>query len=161
MSVWASSMNKIVGFGLFLIASITFFSRFSNSPFTDAPACKRPRSSPHRSTFFRWSGTSLAAIRRAMPSTIAVFPTPASPTRMGLFFLRRLKMSRACRISLSRPRIGSIFPSIASLVKLAQNCSSTSLLPLLGPPPAAAKFAFPVCSTDVFVIAWKSFLSVS
>ncbi|CSB54068.1 Uncharacterised protein [Vibrio cholerae] len=44
IKVCASSMNKMIGLGDCLIASITPFRRFSNSPFTDAPACKRPRS---------------------------------------------------------------------------------------------------------------------
>ena len=35
-------------------------------------------------------GTSLAVILIASPSTIAVFPTPASPISTGLFLVRRL-----------------------------------------------------------------------
>ena len=154
MSVCASSMNSIVGVGLFLIASITFFRRFSNSPLTDAPAWRSPRSRPHKSTLRKWSGTSLLAIRKASPSTMAVFPTPASPTRMGLFFLRRLRMSSACRISLSRPKIGSILPSRANWVKFVQNWVSTSAWP--APPPdrlfVPAAGCFPVCSIEAWTI---------
>src|SRR5262245_64013868 len=44
------------------------------------------------------SGTSPATIRWARPSTIAVLPTPGSPMRTGLFFVRRAKIGRAsCR----------------------------------------------------------------
>ena len=42
MSVWASSMNSITGRGERLTSSITDLSRFSNSPFTPAPACNNP-----------------------------------------------------------------------------------------------------------------------
>ena len=38
--------------------------------------------------FFKLSGTSLLTIRWAIPSTIAVFPTPGSPINTGLFFVR-------------------------------------------------------------------------
>jgi hypothetical protein len=40
----------------------------------------------------RASGTSLSTIRCARPSTTAVFPTPGSPIRQGLFFVRRDKI---------------------------------------------------------------------
>ena len=42
--VWASSMKRMIGVRRALTSSITCFSRFSNSPFTPAPACSRPRS---------------------------------------------------------------------------------------------------------------------
>ena len=38
MSVWASSMKRMIGFGEPFTSSMTSFSRFSNSPFTLAPA---------------------------------------------------------------------------------------------------------------------------
>ena len=37
---------------------------------------------------FRLSGTSPSTMRRASPSTMAVFPTPGSPMSTGLFFVR-------------------------------------------------------------------------
>ncbi|MFB6262359.1 MAG: hypothetical protein ABEL76_01855, partial [Bradymonadaceae bacterium] len=52
------------------------------------------------------SGTSPAAIRLAIPSTMAVFPTPGSPIRTGLFFVRRLSTCNARRVSTSRPMTG-------------------------------------------------------
>ena len=50
-------------------------------------------------------------------STTAVFPTPGSPMRTGLFFvlLQRIRTTR--RISSSRPMTGSIFPSAARAVR--------------------------------------------
>ncbi|EIR95639.1 hypothetical protein YPPY45_1105, partial [Yersinia pestis PY-45] len=48
-------------------------------------------------------------MRSASPSTKAVFPTPGSPTKIGLFLRRRDRMSIIWRISLSRPKIGSIW----------------------------------------------------
>ena len=45
-------------------------------------------------------------IRWARPSTIAVLPTPGSPIRTGLFFVRRLRTWMTRRISSSRPITG-------------------------------------------------------
>ena len=88
-------MNKMIGCGLRLTSSITFFKRFSNSPFTDAPACSKPMSSTWMATPCSGVGTSPKATRSASPSTTAVLPTPASPVRMGLFCRRRIRMSMA------------------------------------------------------------------
>ena len=38
------------------------------------------------------SGTSPLTMRCANPSAMAVLPTPGSPIRTGLFFVRRLKI---------------------------------------------------------------------
>ena len=45
------------------------------------------------------SGTSPETMRRASPSTIAVLPTPGSPIRTGLFFVRRESTCITRRIS--------------------------------------------------------------
>ena len=45
ISVWASSMNRMIGLGDACTSSMTCFRRFSNSPFMLAPACSRPTSS--------------------------------------------------------------------------------------------------------------------
>jgi hypothetical protein len=66
------------------------------------------------------SGTSPWLILSAMPSTTAVLPTPGSPTQMGLFFLRRPRMSIIWRISESLPKTGSISPRAAFSVKSVQ-----------------------------------------
>ncbi len=123
MMVCASSMNRMIGFGLFLTSSITFFRRFSNSPFTLAPACSRPMSSVRSVTPCSGGGTSLAATRSARPSTTAVLPTPASPVRIGLFWRRRIRMSTTWRISASRPITGSMRPSPAACVRSTVNWS--------------------------------------
>jgi hypothetical protein len=83
--VWASSMNRMIGVGEFFTSAMSPFRRFSNSPFTPAPACSIARSSERSDTFLSGGGTSPSAMRRAKPSTTAVLPTPASPTRIGLF----------------------------------------------------------------------------
>ena len=49
------------------------------------------------------SGTSPATIACANPSATAVLPTPASPTRHGLFFVRRDSTCITRSISLPRP----------------------------------------------------------
>ncbi len=115
--------------------------RFSNSPFTPAPACSRPRSSDISFTLRSASGTSPAAIRSARPSATAVLPTPGSPVRIGLFCRRRVRMSITCRISPSRPRIGSILPARAWAVRSVQNWSSGPLP--RGVSPGAAPAASP------------------
>ncbi len=46
-----------------------------------------------------FSGTLLATMAWAKPSTTAVLPTPASPIKTGLFFVRRFKISIVREIS--------------------------------------------------------------
>ena len=132
--VWASSMKRMIGIGELCTSSITERSLCSNSPFIDAPACIRPMSSAQSRTFFSGGGTSPEAIRWAKPSTTAVLPTPASPVRIGLFCRRRIRTSINCRISSSRPRIGSISPDLAFAVRSCENRSS-----------GVVPFAPPVC----------------
>ena len=69
------------------------FRRRSNSPLALAPACISARSSDLSATFWRAAGTLPAAMRNAKPSTTAVFPTPASPARIGLFWRLLLRIS--------------------------------------------------------------------
>ena len=96
--------------------AMTDLSRFSNSPFTPAPACSRPRSSVRtRDVLAAAAARRPATIRRAKPSTTAVLPTPASPVRIGLFCRRRVRMSMTWRISKSRPMTGSISPLLGPL----------------------------------------------
>ncbi len=121
ISVCASSMNRMIGRGLACTASITDFSRFSNSPFMPAPACSSPMSSVRTATCASAGGTSPSATRSAKPSTTAVFPTPGSPVRIGLFWRRRIRMSTTCRISASRPSTGSMRPARARSVRSMVN----------------------------------------
>ncbi len=115
--VWASSINKIIGRGALFTSLITDFNRFSNSPLMPAPACRSARSRSLKEMDLSGGGTSPFAILRANPSTTAVLPTPASPHSMGLFCLRRVRMSMSWRISPSRPWIGSMRPSVARRVR--------------------------------------------
>ncbi len=140
MIVCASSMNRMIGCALFFTSSITLFRRFSNSPFTLAPACSSPMSSTCSATPRNGGGTSSAAMRSARPSTTAVLPTPASPVMIGLFWRRRIRMSIAWRISASRPITGSILPSRARCVRLVVYVSSAGVFdgPVAGAVPSAA-----------------------
>ena len=70
------------------------------------------------------SGTSPATMRWASPSTMAVLPTPGSPMRTGLFFVRRESTWMTRRISSSRPTTGSSLPDSASSVRSRPNFSS-------------------------------------
>ena len=89
--VWISSMNRMM-----LPAALTSLSRpltrCSNWPRNWVPATRLVRSSRKISLSFRPTGTLPLAMRSAMPSAMAVLPTPASPMRQGLFFWRRLKI---------------------------------------------------------------------
>ncbi len=118
ISVCASSINRMIGLAEPFTSSITPCKRRSNSPFTLAPACSRPRSRQSSSTPFSAAGTSPLTMRSARPSTMAVLPTPASPTTIGLFFRRRARMSIIWRIAESRQSTGSSLPSRACWVKL-------------------------------------------
>ncbi len=116
-SVCSSSMNRMIR----PAASVTSFSRAlsrsSNSPRYFVPATRAPRSSATTCFSFKDSGTSPRTIRSASPSTIAVFPTPGSPIRTGLFLVRRDKTWITRRISSSRPITGSSFPFCARSVR--------------------------------------------
>ena len=82
------------------------------------------RSSERSRTSRKGGGTSPAAMRSARPSTSAVLPTPASPTTIGLFCRRRIRMSTTSRISRSRPCTGSMLPALACAVRSVVNLSS-------------------------------------
>ena len=71
---------------------MTFLIRSSNSPRYLEPATIPDKSSVTTRFPRTVSGTSPDAIRWASPSAIAVFPTPGSPIRHGLFFVLRLKI---------------------------------------------------------------------
>ena len=127
ISVWASSMNRMTGVGAADTSSITPCRRRSNSPLMLAPACSRPRSRVSSSTPCSAGGTSPRTMRRARPSTSAVLPTPASPTRIGLFFRRRVRMSIIWRSAASRHSTGSSRPARACSVRLwVKRCNAVS-----------------------------------
>ena len=115
--VWSSSINKMIAPCEEVTSFRNALSRSSNSPRYLAPAIMLPRSIEMRRLFLSESGTSPATMRRARPSTMAVFPVPGSPIRTGLFFVLRESTCMTLRISLSRPITGSIFPSRAAAVR--------------------------------------------
>ena len=67
-------------------------------------------------------------MRWARPSAIAVLPTPGSPMRTGLFFVRRERTWTTRRISSSRPMTGSSSPFAARSVRSTPNFSSAWIL---------------------------------
>ena len=115
--VWISSMNMTMSPSACTTSLITALSRSSKSPLNFAPASSAPISSDTRVLPFRFSGTSPVTMRWAMPSAMAVLPTPGSPIRMGLFLERRLSTCSTLRISSSRPITGSSLPSRARSVR--------------------------------------------
>ena len=145
ISVCASSMNRMIGVGEDCTSSITDRRRCSNSPFIEAPACISPTSSMWSFTSRSGGGTSPEAMRCAKPSTTAVLPTPASPVRIGLFWRRRISTSMICRISSSRPRIGSISPDLALAVRswLKRSSAVVPLAPGAATVPSAPAAARP------------------
>ena len=110
------------------ISFITIFKRSSNCPLYFVPATSAPRSRAITLLFKRFSGTSEPTILCARPSTIAVLPTPASPIRIGLFFVRLVNIWRTLSISSFLPITGSSLPSVASLVKSLPNSSNAGVL---------------------------------
>ena len=122
MMVWSSSMNRMMLPSCFT-SSMADLMRSSKSPRYLVPATMPVRSRDTRRLPFRVSGTSPALIFRARPSATAVLPTPGSPMSTGLFLVRRDRICTTRWISCSRPMTGSIFPSLASLVKSRPNWS--------------------------------------
>ena len=115
--LWISSMKRIIWPWLLLTSFNTAFKRSSNSPRYLAPAISEPMSKEKMVLSRKFSGTSFLTIRWAKPSTIAVFPTPGSPIKTGLFLVFRDKIRITSRISLSRPMIGSCLPDRTCFTK--------------------------------------------
>ena len=114
--VWNSSMNRIRS-GFDWASLMMALRRFSKSPRYLVPATTEAMSSERMRFLARAGEMSPEAIRRAMPSTMADLPTPGSPMSIGLFFLRRPRISITRAISMSRPTTGSSFPSRAAFVR--------------------------------------------
>ena len=121
--VWSSSRNKSTLPACFTSA-ITFFILSSNSPRYLEPATMPERSSVTSLLSFIVSGTSPAAILAAMPSAIAVLPTPGSPIRHGLFLVRLLNICITLSISFSLPMTGSSLPSLTRVSAYCSFCLS-------------------------------------
>ncbi|KJU85303.1 hypothetical protein MBAV_002503 [Candidatus Magnetobacterium bavaricum] len=123
--VCISSM-KNMAFFIFLSASIVDFRRASNSPLNLVPASILPMSMRKMCVFLSASGTFPSKIFRARPSTIAVFPTPGSPTKTGLFLRLRHNTWIVRSISLSLPTRGSMSPLAAFSIRLTVKCFRAS-----------------------------------
>ena len=115
--VCISSINKIIPPSLSATSLTTPFNLSSNSPLYFAPAINCPISKAKIILLFKLSGTSPLTIRIANPSAMAVFPTPGSPTKMGLFLLLLERICKVLLISSSRPITGSNFPLFANSFK--------------------------------------------
>ena len=102
-----SSSIKRMTFPFAAASCKQFFSRSSKSPRYLAPDSSAGRSKANRCLSCKECGTLPSRIILAMPSAIAVFPTPASPIRQGLFLVRRVKIRISCCNSLSLPMMGS------------------------------------------------------
>ncbi len=122
ISVWISSMNRIMFFAAMTSAMIVL-SRFSNSPRYFVPARIAARSRLITRLLARISGTSLSAIFCASPSTMAVLPTPGSPSTTGLFFVLRLRIWINRWISRVLPITGSSLFMAARSVRSMPNDS--------------------------------------
>ena len=121
-TTWCSSSTNTISDGpAAVISRISPVSRSSNSPRYLVPATMPARSNATSRTSRSAAGTSPSAMRRAMPSTIAVLPTPGSPSSTGLFLVRRASTSMTWSISSSRPITGSSSPARASAVRSRPN----------------------------------------
>mmetsp|Transcript_12141 Transcript_12141/g.33673 ORF Transcript_12141/g.33673 Transcript_12141/m.33673 type:complete len:250 (+) Transcript_12141:2375-3124(+) len=116
-SVCISSMKRTTFPSEALTSSMTPLSLSSNSPLNLAPASRLPMSRAKICLSCRDAGTSPATTLCARASITAVFPTPGSPIRTGLFLLLRDRMWTHLLISSSLPMTGSSFPSLASWVR--------------------------------------------
>ena len=128
-SVCISSMKRMMSRALRRTSSKMRFTRPSNSPRYFVPATSGPRASATTRFPRSAAGTPPATIRCASPSTIAVLPTPGSPTSTGLFLLRRARIEMTRSISSSRPITGSSFPFRASSVRSREKLPSVGVFP--------------------------------
>ena len=116
ISEWISSMKTISS--LLSLSSFRIpFRRSSNWPRYLVPATISDRSSAMIRLLARKIGTRPSMMRWARPSTMAVLPTPGSPSRMGLFLVRRERIWMMRSTSSSRPIRGSKDCSVASAVR--------------------------------------------
>ena len=125
--VWSSSMKRMT-WPSAMTSSTMRFMRSSNSPRYLVPATRLPISSIMRRFLAISAGTSPDTMCWARPSARAVLPTPGSPTRTGLFFLRRLMICSMRWTSFSRPTTGSIWPCLAIWVRLRAKESKVGVL---------------------------------
>ena len=120
--VWNSSMNRITS-GLSATSLMMLLSLFSKSPRYFVPATIDPKSKEINRLPASTGGMSSLAILIAIPSTMADFPTPGSPTSIGLFLRLLPRIWITLWISSSLPTSGSSLPSFAAFVMSYPNSS--------------------------------------
>src|SRR6266705_951488 len=119
-----SSSIKTMEFWFSINSFMMVLRRSSNWPRYLVPATMRERSRERMRLSARNEGTSPSEMRCARPSTMAVLPTPGSPIRTGLFFVRRQRIWMTRSTSFSRPTRGSSAPSEAAWVRSRLNSAS-------------------------------------
>ena len=122
ISVCISSTNRMI-LPSAMTSAITRLILSSNSPLYLDPATIPERSMVRSLLFLTVAGTFPFTILCARPSTIAVFPTPGSPIRQGLFLVLLLRIWITRLISSCLPITGSSLPSAASLVRSLLYCA--------------------------------------
>ena len=120
------SSIKRIGSGWLASAEITALNRSSKSPRNRVPASKAAVSRENTSAPTSRAGIFSSSNRAESPSASAVFPTPASPTNIGLFLRRRHKISSVLCNSRVRPIRGSSFPARARSERLTAYSASGS-----------------------------------
>jgi hypothetical protein len=127
---------------------ITALIRSSNWPRYFVPATIMARSSTTMRRSCSISGTSPSTIFWARPSTIAVLPTPASPSSTGLFFCGGRESAPRVRSRARGPMTGSSLLARANSVRSRPKLSSAGVLllpplasPAGAPPPPGASSA--------------------
>ena len=105
-----------------------FFILSSNSPRYLVPATKLPKFKAITRFLSISCGTFLLTISVAIASATAVLPTPGSPTKTGLFLVRRDKIWITRLISWSRPITGSISPLRTRWFKLTATLSKLGVV---------------------------------
>ena len=140
---------NIITFLFFIISFKVSLTLFSKSPLYLLPASIAGKSKLYTILFSKNSGTLDSTILRASPSTIAVFPTPASPIRIGLFFVLLNKICKILSISLSLPITWSIFPLFALSLRLTVYFSKVSVVISVETFEVFSKFIFSLISKEI------------
>ena len=125
-TMWNSSINKTTS-SLCSSSPNNFLSLSSKSPRYFVPAIILARSSETIVFSFITKGTFPSTILWASPSIMAVFPTPGSPIKIGLFFVLLKRIWITLSTSSSLPITGSIFPASAISFKFLANFFKFSL----------------------------------
>ena len=143
MRVWISSMKMMTS--SFCSSSLmSCRMRSSNCPIYFVPATTPVRSSVNTRLPNNKGGHFLLAMACANPSTIALFPTPGSPIRIGLFFFLRPRISMTRIISFSRPTTSSSLLFRAWRVRSVEKLSSMGVF----------DFCLSCCVVVVFPLLW-------